>query len=297
MELRQLRHFLVAAEAPSLRQAAERLNIAQPALSQSIRKLEESIGVVLFERSRQGIVLTRAGRVFLSEARKTVAQAKYAKHMAKELDSRSQRIRLGCVGGAMFRILPTALSWFREKWPEVTIHIEQHTHLSQVIALHEDRLDFAIFNTVGLDISGLHAKRIEGYGFVAAIPALWPISLQPSIGLSDVADMPFALPPRDLNPGLRELVDSACARAGFSPHVAFETTDTFSIARLVSGGLALSFMPETFRMMQMPAIVCQRVDDFVQSWDLYLVWKREPKGAAERALRDAIVKAIPDQSI
>src|SRR5690606_12267427 len=110
MNDRQLRHFCVLAETLSFRNAAERLNIVQPALSMSIRRLEEEFGVALFERTTRAVSLTSAGRAALADVRKALKhldQAKYQAGLAQQ--GATGHLEIGFVGSASFELLPSVI--------------------------------------------------------------------------------------------------------------------------------------------------------------------------------------------
>jgi len=128
MELRHLRYFVTIAEERSFTRAAERLWIAQPGLSTQIRRLEDELGVKLFERHTRGVDLTDAGRVFLERARAALAAADDARATGSDLESGLVgTIRLGLATGARSQLVPTLLESFAASRPDVEITvIESH---------------------------------------------------------------------------------------------------------------------------------------------------------------------------
>ena len=285
MQLHHLRHFIAVAEELNFGRAAVRLNIVQPALSQSIRRLEELIDVRLFERSRQGVALTEAGRQFLGEAKKTIAQAQLAEQVARRAAKASEHIRIGFIGTAFFRALPAALREFRPQWPDTEVVLEEMSSGAQVAALREGRIDFAVLHPNGIDAQGLSLQQIETYRFVGAIPSQWEIAARTNLALSDLADLPFVLPPVEKNPRFRMAVREACARAGFVPRVVHETMDTLVLFGLVSNGLSVSLVAETSRLLGLPSITFKPIADFTETilWELSLAWLRKPSTPAARA--------------
>ena len=133
MELRHLRYFIAIAEELSLRRAAHRLHVSQPALSRQISDLEDELGVELFTRNSRGVELTEAGRVFLIGGRRALAAAKQAAEQAREAAKGERgRLVIGSVGPATISFLPVVLSRFREQHPLVEITVLHLNNRAQV---------------------------------------------------------------------------------------------------------------------------------------------------------------------
>src|SRR4051812_27857586 len=114
MDLRRIRQFVVLADVLNFRKAAERLHIAQPALSVSIQKLEAELGAPLFERSASGVTLTPAGRSALPEARRALFHAEQFIDAARAVGAgQGGVIRVGFVGSSTYSVLPRLVPRFR----------------------------------------------------------------------------------------------------------------------------------------------------------------------------------------
>ena len=137
MELRHLRYFIAVAEELSLRRAAHRLHVSQPALSQQISNLEDELAIKLFTRNSRGVELTEAGRTFLIGGRRALVAAKKAAEEAQETAKGDRgRLVIGSVGAVTISFLSSALSRFREKYPlvEVTpIHMNNRAQVEAVL--------------------------------------------------------------------------------------------------------------------------------------------------------------------
>lgn len=136
MELRHLRYFVTVAEELNFRRAAERLHVAQPALSRQIKDLEYELRVRLLDRDTTRVRLTDAGRVFLEEARQILAQAERAGDMAREAAvGRCGRLVIGNVGPVTASFMPASLTEFRARYPEVAVTLMEIEPAEQISAL------------------------------------------------------------------------------------------------------------------------------------------------------------------
>src|SRR5882757_7262352 len=133
IELRLLHQFVAVAEERHVRRAAERLGMAQPPLSMAMRRLEDVVGVALFDRSHRRLVLTAAGTALLEEARRTLAQADHALAVARQAgQGLTGLLRVTFVGSAMFDRLPPLLKALRARHPGVALDLREATTMRQL---------------------------------------------------------------------------------------------------------------------------------------------------------------------
>src|SRR5687768_10910437 len=145
MELRHLRYFVAVAEELHFGRAAARLRVAQPALSQQIKQLERELGVTLLARTRRRVALTEPGRLFLTEARRTLAQAASAVEVARRAAAgHAGRLRIGHVDIALWGVLPTLVRVYRERYPGVALSLRETLPARQLAALRAGELDVGI---------------------------------------------------------------------------------------------------------------------------------------------------------
>lgn len=128
MDLRQLRHFVTLAHTLNYRQAAEQLHMSQPPLSQSIRKLEDDLGVQLFERDRRGTVLSGAGRAALESAKLALYHARQVQAVSQATASGELgRLHIGFIGSATFSLIPKLVQAFRAAYPAIDLVLTEST--------------------------------------------------------------------------------------------------------------------------------------------------------------------------
>jgi DNA-binding transcriptional LysR family regulator len=145
MELRHLRYFVAVAEELHFRRAAERLHVAQPAVSEQVRKLEAELGVVLLNRTHRSVSLTPAGSVLLEEARRVIRQSEIAREAARSArKNQLGRLRVGYTPDAVPRYVPRSLTRFAEAAPGIEIVLETGSALALAADVRGGRLDLAV---------------------------------------------------------------------------------------------------------------------------------------------------------
>lgn len=243
IELRQFRQFIVVAEELSFRRAADRLNMAQPPLTATIKRLEDTIGAILIERTNRINRLTEAGRVFLEEARKAVNQADQAVSAAQRAAAGlTGALRVTFVASAAREILPSILLRFRERYPAVKLELREAMTAQQIDLLKAQEADLGFVVPPLHEADNLSSEVIARYPLVAAIPERHPLARFEQIKLSDLAHDPWILFAARQGPGLHRIIIDACARAGFAPRIGQEAPQMETIVNLVAGGMGVALV-------------------------------------------------------
>jgi DNA-binding transcriptional LysR family regulator len=244
VELRRFRYFVAVAEELHFRRAAERLHLAQPALSQQVRKLELELGVDLFHRTRRGVALTTAGTVFLDEARRVLRQAEDAARAAQDArDGALGRLRLGLLADAVPSMAARAIVRFSTRFPGVEVSPQTVPARRAIEDVRAGRLDVAL---VGLPapVGELDVTPLCEDGTVAAVADRHPLSGRDSIPLARLAEIPIVLLPRQTNPAFYDSVIAACRAAGLAPNVNEVTEPQIEHALFsVAGGAGIALLP------------------------------------------------------
>jgi DNA-binding transcriptional LysR family regulator len=261
MELRHLRSFVAVAEELHFGRAAERLHIAQSPLSQQIQRLERQVGAMLFERNRRKVELTDAGNAMLTHAREALAQADLAETAARAAAAgRAGTLRIGFLGSAALAILPRIVPPWRASAPDATLELVEGSSGEHIRALHDQRLDVAFVRpptaTAGLIVHPVWQEQV-----VAVLPASSDLSRRDPLRLSDLADEPFVLFPRNSAPDFHDELSRACGRAGFTPAVAFECTAMPTVVGLVAAGLGVSLVPRSISSIGIAGVVYRELAD------------------------------------
>lgn len=244
IEMRQLAQFVAIAEAGSFRAAAQRVFVAQPALSVAIRKLEDAVGAPLFVRGRRGVTLTPAGQAFLPEARRSLLHAEQARQHARHAAlGEGGTVRLGFVGSAAYRLLPQQLPGFLARYPGVQLELVEGTSLTIVPMLREGRLDVGIVRSPLPDADDLLVREVQTDRLVAVLPRSHPLAGRRRIALAALKDESFVMFSRSQVPGLRAVILQACRDAGFSPRITQDATQIQTVVGLVGSGLGVALVP------------------------------------------------------
>jgi DNA-binding transcriptional LysR family regulator len=288
MELRHLRHFLAVAEVLHFARAAKKLGMAQPPLSQSIMRLEKSLGTKLLDRSSRAVQLTSAGKALVPEARELLARADLAVCLVQRV-ARGElaRVRIGFVPMSATLTLPRAVRAFQRDWPRVEVQLHERTSPVQADALRNGELDLGILVCDLIDSKGLQLRPIERYSYVAAVPATWPLAGRGSLQLADLASLPLVLFPQQLAPNFFTDFEGACRAAGFKPSIQQQVAQPYTMFTLVAEQLGIGIVQDTARHLKIDGISFVPIRDMPASLshEVALAWV--PRSVPP-ALRDMI---------
>jgi len=242
VDLRQLRYFSVLAETLNFHRAAERLNISQPPLTVAIRKLEDDLGVALFDRDPRGARLTTAGQAALAPAREALAAADQMRQAARQgAAGLSGRLAVGFIGSAIGELLPRIVSPFRQAYPQVELSLEELNSVDIVRGIAARRLDVGLVRLPVMDSAPVRIDVIERDVLVAAMPRDDLLARRKVVPLAALSDRSFILysPVSVLHATIR----LECHRAGFTPLVTQEAVQVQTILSLVEAGLGVALIP------------------------------------------------------
>jgi DNA-binding transcriptional LysR family regulator len=282
MELRRLRYMSVLAEELHFGRAAERLGIAQPALTQQIQALERELGVRLFERTKRSVRLTVAGRVTLDEAIRTIQQADRTVLVARQA-GRGQlgHIELGYVGSAIFSgVLSNAISRYREANPMVEVRLNELGILQQLADVGSGRLDVGI---VRLPVKSLPVNvavfLLYREPIILAVPRRHPLARRKTVWVQSLKEERFVAVQIQEGVGFNAQVAELCATSGLSPQIVQRAGQFVALAGMVAGGLGVAFVPDSLRHLQIPD-VCYRPLEIAQYTELAVLYRKSERAPA-----------------
>jgi DNA-binding transcriptional LysR family regulator len=287
VELRHLRYFVAVAEELHFGRAAARLHMAQPPLSQQIRKLEDELGVQLFYRTKRRVELTDAGRMFLEEARLTIEQAEQTARVA-ERASRGQvgRLTVGFASVTLYGVLPRLVKLFRARSPDVELILKELYSPDQITALQRREIQVGVLQPP-VDEELLASTTVARESMVVVLAEDHPLSRLRRIPGEKLAGEPFLLFPRDVRPQLYDQVINYCRDAGFSPNVVHETSPQQTIVGLVAAGIGLSLVPACLKSIKIPGVTYRPLTDAGLTFDTVVAWRRDDLSPALMRFLDA----------
>ncbi|MGH8780522.1 LysR family transcriptional regulator [Paraburkholderia sp.] len=245
MNLRALQCFVILAEELNFSRAAERLHIAQPALSQQIRLLEERLGTQLVDRARRPLRLTEAGHYLCTEARQILGSWEQASVAAQEIGiGRRGWLSIGFTRSAMYSILPPALKAFHHAYPQVELKLFEMLTEEQTDALRDMRIHVGI-GRQPLAIPGCTSYPLLRERVMVALEPGHPLAARKKIRIVDLADTPLILYPKHQNAQFKRSVQSLYRDAGVTPVVAHEAYEIQTAIALVAAGLGVTLIGES----------------------------------------------------
>ena len=282
-DLRQLRHFVAVAERLHFGRAAAALNISQPPLSRSIRDLEARVGATLLARTRRRVELTPEGARFLEEAKRLIAQLDRAVlEVGRMAAGAGGRLRIGFVSLADFGLLPGLLKAYKAARPGVALALREMLTPEQSAALAAGELDFG-FLLPPVSVPELEHLVVQRERFLAALPARHRLARsRGKLAVRELAEEAFVMVPREIAPGLHDIVAGLTARAGFAPRVAQEALQMQTVVSLVSSGLGVAIVPASLANLGRRGVAYREIADPHPRLDLWLAWRSSTLTTAGR---------------
>ncbi|MEU8889898.1 LysR family transcriptional regulator [Streptomyces sp. NPDC048442] len=245
---RLLEQFLTVAQEKHFGRAAERLGMSQPPLSQSIQRLERTVGVRLLDRGPGGVRLTAAGKVFATDAQRLLDLQIAAVTRARRVASGKEGgVRVGYVSLLSHLYLPTMLREAAEQLPGLRVHLHHSSSAGVADQVRDGMLDLGFLRDPGRLSDELVSRLIVTERIGAAVPRGHRLAEARSIDLVQLADEDFVLPHPTALPVLAEQLQLACREAGFTPHEVATADDLSGLFSYVSAGLCVSLAPESLR--------------------------------------------------
>jgi DNA-binding transcriptional LysR family regulator len=276
MEIQHVRHFIAAADLGNMTRAAEMLGIAQPALSQSLRRMEEKLGVKLFDRSRRGITLSEAGAAIIDELREAVMRIDQASERAQQVaQGVAGTLTVGFTVSAVYQVLPRALQLLSKEAPNVRVVLREMPNLQQAQALDRGDIDLGILYTPLTLSARLRQQLLARYQVVAAVHEGVPVASDGLVSLRDVARAGLVMFDQAQIPLLRSGIMQALNKLEEEYRVVQEVGHTLTALSCVGHGMGAALLPSGTRQVQFPGVrYCEiREHHLLPSLQLSAVWR------------------------
>jgi len=242
MEVHQLRYFLAVARTANFSRAAEQCRVAQPSLSQQIKKLEDELGERLFERTKRAVSLTPAGERLRAHAERVIDALEQARASVSEGGGTVRgRVALGVLPTVAPFYLPERLRAFAAEYPEVEVVIHEDTTAQLAKAVLAKEIDLALVS-LPVDQRGLRALSLFEEPLLAALPADHALAKKRKLTLGDLENEAFIL----MKEGhcLAGQALAFCRREGFAPKVSFRSAQIETMRAFVAAGWGVSVVPQ-----------------------------------------------------
>lgn len=292
MELRHLRYFKAVAELLNFSRAAEKMRVAQPALSRQIRALEDELGTRLLDRHR-GVRLTDAGRTFYTQTCKILAQVDIAIATVREPPDRTGGELIVCndwrISG---RFLPAAVSEFHRQFPRAEVTLRDLRYHDQLTALraHQAHVGFVVRSLIGRreDLESLLVLRTK---MAVVLPAGHPLAGESGLKLADLAKDTWVTLDEKEAPGYRSFITQLCRISGFTPRFGKSATTIDGLFGRVAAGYGVALTVENGAPYNNPMLRVLTTD--IEPLEICAVWHRKETSLLLRAF----IALLREQSV
>lgn len=241
MNLRDLRYLIALADHRHFGRAAEAAHVSQPTLSTQVRKLEDELGITIFERSPRHVLLTEAGEEVIARARNIVREADEIKTLARSYrDPGSGTIRLGIFPTLGPYLLPHVVARLRARYPRLELLLVEDRTAQLLERLRDGTLDCAVLAQPIQDDS-LHAEFLFEEPFVLAVPADHVLAQRDQLTLAELADQSLLL--LDEGHCLRDQALDVCHLAGANERSDFRATSLETLRQMVAAHVGVTLLP------------------------------------------------------
>lgn len=261
MELRHLRYFVAVAEERNFTRAAERLHIAQPPLSRQIQQLEESLGVLLFERGSRPLNLSDTGRFFYSHAVQLLAQTAELESMTRRVGKIERSLSVGFVGSMLYGMLPKIIRRFRDENSAVELSLHELSTMDQIKALKEGRIDVG-FGRIRHEDPSVRRVVLREERMIVALPLGHPLTVSKAeLSLHDLLGETLIIFPKAPRPSFADQVLAAFHDRSLKPHRLYETRELQIALGLVAAGEGVAIVPSSVYGLKRDDVSYMNLDD------------------------------------
>jgi DNA-binding transcriptional LysR family regulator len=274
MQLRHFRYFQAVAEELSFSKAAQRLRIAQPALSRAVKELEQSLGVQLLARTRRSVSLMPAGAVLLREiARLLQGIDESIRRVQRTAAGEEGELRLGYIGPPTQAFLGRILQEFRRRYPRVSVVLEERTPERVWEMVARGRLAIGLTRPVlAHHALGLSTLLLRREPLFVALPRGHRLAKMPVVPWNELAEEPLIILARREGVGLHDAILAACRAAHFTPNIAHTPSLISTVMSYVEAGAGVGVLSDSVSSLGQGLPLVFRPLSPTQTVDLVMVW-------------------------
>ena len=280
-------------EEGSLRRAAERLHLSQPAITRQVRLLEHELGGRVLERTSTGVRPTNSGHAIAEKAKSLLANYDSTIAEVRRLvRGESEMLRIGYIEPAVQEYLGPALAVLRRAYPKLKVKMLDQTHGEIIIALRRGEIDLALTgHGAGLLSRDFYTRKLASVPSLVALPINHRLAAEKEVSISQLKDETFVRASDDVAPGYTEKIIQYCRKFGkFRPHLVSVDRE-ISVAEsltLSANEDAIMIQPAYMSHLNIPNVVMVPIADAGVTWDLFVVWQRGKTAGPLRTLLDAL---------
>lgn len=298
MDLRQLRYFVTVAEHRSISVAAQKVHIAQPALTRQMQALEEDLGTALFQRTARGVNLTDAGKQLLTDASRLLDDAATAKERAR----RAGRGEIGHLSIALPVVQTLApmtaevLRKYRHEVPGVSITLRHLLSAEQLALLASGRLDAGVLLVRPSGDPAFNGIHIFSEKMLLAYPSAWQWENGRPKSLRDLNEVEFVWLHRNEAPAWHDKLIHCFFDAGFIPKASILGADAASMLTLVAAGMGCTVLPESVKRIAPDTVAFMEIPDLKMTQHWELVWRADNRSSSLMRFIDVVTSFLADWS-
>lgn len=280
LEFNQLRCFVAVAEELHFGRAAARLHMTQPPLTRHIQLLEHALGVELFERTSRSVRLTRAGEVFLTDARRLLQFAEQAALSARQFGKGDVgKVTLGFTAVSGYELIPSLLAGARTAIPGITLVLKEMVSVGQFAALEAGTIDLGLVRPLNL-LSSLAFQPIASEPLLLALPHDHALTRKDAIVLADLHRQPFIMYSPDEGKYFHDLIHGLFPAPAIVPDYVQHISQTHSVVGLVRAGLGVAIVPESACHFNVRDVQFRRIVDMAACAEVYMAWRPDHRNPA-----------------
>src|SRR5215217_2470274 len=292
MEMRQLRYLVALADERHFTRAAARLHIAQPALSQQVKRLEDEVGVALVDRTTRHVALTPAGELLVSRARRALSEVDAASAELSDLAGvRTGRVVIGAMRSTGRFDLSALFAAYYARHPGIELVVREEPSEVMLQRLHADALDVAFLSVNRLDAGpDIQLHPLLDEPLVALLAPDHPLARRRRLDMAELRDERFVV--FGEGGSLRRIVVQGAREAGFEPTLAFESTEQQRIRAMAARGLGVALLPASGADHEGPPVAVVDVRNPSLVRDVTLAWRANRRHSpAARAFLELAITA------